>query len=224
MQTIRTKKFHPVAITVGLLIGLLLLSGCGTLEAAAVEAEQGGVLSTLAASANSVGKVDEDFAAPERIAIESIGLDTAIDDLGWSATIGPAGRIFNNWDVTDFTAGWHVNSSRPGQGGNVVLSGHNNIQGAVFRELDQLKAGDVATIWSGAAQYDYEITDVFVVLERDATPEQRRQNAEWISEFDDDRLTLVTCWPRNGNSHRIIAVGHKIEDSSSVASLSAIGQ
>ena len=27
-------------------------------------------------------------------------------------------------------------------------------------------------------------------------------------------LTLVSCWPRDDNSHRIIAVAHRIDDGS----------
>ena len=159
----------------------------------------------------------DDFASgdrePDRIVISSIGLDTKVVDLGWSAATDPAGRIFNNWDVLAYAAGWHINSDPLGDGGNVVLSGHNNVLGAVFRELDQLDKGDVATVWSGGKQYDYKIDEVFIVPERDATYAQRLENARWIGEFDDNRLTLVTCWPRDGNSHRIIAVGHFVDDS-----------
>ncbi len=97
----------------------------------------------------SYADFDTDERIPERITIPSIGLDTKVVDLGWSAATDPAGRIFNNWDVAAYAAGWHVNSDLLGAGGNVVLSGHNNILGAVFRELDQLDSGDVATIWSG---------------------------------------------------------------------------
>jgi len=34
----------------------------------------------------------------------------------------------------------------------------------------------------------------------------RRQNARWIAPTTDERLTLVTCWPYTGNSHRLIIV------------------
>ena len=171
----------------------------------------------------SFGQIYERSDEPRRLVVDAIGLDTVVEDLGWSASVDPAGRILNDWDVTAYSAGWHVNSSMPGQGGNVVVSGHNNILGAVFRELDQLDAGDIATIWSGQAKYEYKISEVLIVPERDATPEQRRQNAEWISAFDDDRLTLVTCWPRDGNSHRIIALGHRVDNTAQTASVIAPG-
>ena len=149
---------------------------------------------------------------PDRIVVPAIDLDSPVVDLGWSAAVDPGGRVFSRWDVAAYAAGWHVNSDELGGSGNVVLSGHNNILGAVFRELDQLQAGDVATIWSGNTRYDYAIDKVVIVPDRHATPEQRRANASWIGEFDDDRLTLVSCWPRDDNSHRIVAVGHYVGD------------
>ena len=208
------KSFSSVKVVM-LIMGLLLLSACEVSEPGTVglkiQEPAAPISSTESWSHNEgVNSGEEAGNVPARIVIESIGLDAPIEDLGYSATIDPAGRIFNNWDVTAYAAGWHVNSSGPGQGGNVVLSGHNNILGAVFKELDQLEAGDVASVWSNSGRYDYQISEVLIVPERDATPAQRRENANWIGEFDEDRLTLITCWPRNGNSHRIIVVGHLV--------------
>jgi LPXTG-site transpeptidase (sortase) family protein len=164
--------------------------------------------------------VDGQVDTPERVVIPSIGVDTTVVDLGWSEATDPTGRILNDWDVAAYAAGWHVNSNKLGEGGNVVMSGHNNILGAVFRELDQLDAGDVATVWSGDRRYDYEIKAVFIVPERDASNEQRLENAKWIGEFNDDRLTLVTCWPRDDNSHRVIAVGQLVDEAAGAQSTS----
>lgn len=200
-------------LALSLMAGLLLLAGCGSYSVSGLEADQVARLGPVPPlRPASFADFDEHAHIPERIEIPSIGLDTQVVDLGWSEAVGPAGRIFNNWDVASFAAGWHVNSDQLGQGGNVVLSGHNNIQGAVFRKLDQLQAGDIATIWSGATPYSYEIDTVVIVPERDATHEQRLDNAKWIGEFDDDRITLVSCWPRDDNSHRIIAVGHLVAE------------
>ena len=157
-------------------------------------------------------RFDERVYVPDRIIIPSIDMDTPVVELGWSAATDPSGRVFSRWDVAAYAAGWHINSAELGQSGNVVMSGHNNILGSVFRELDQLKQGDIATVWSGNTRYDYEIDKVVIVPDKHATLEQRRANAEWIHQFDDDRLTLVSCWPRDDNSHRIIAVAHLVDD------------
>ena len=119
-----------------------------------------------------------------------------------------AGQIFSEWDVAAYAAGWHKNSALPGEGGNVVMSGHNNILGAVFRELDQLKKGDPITVWMGNHLYNYAVDQVIVLPDSHITDEQRVANARWIGPFDDERLTLVSCWPRNNNTHRIVVVAH----------------
>ena len=56
-----------------------------------------------------------------------------------------------------------------------------------------------------------------IVPEKYATEEQREANAAWIGHFEDNRLTLVSCWPRDDNSHRIIVVAYA-EDSPSLVS------
>ncbi len=124
-----------------------------------------------AAPLQPAGFTDFDMRAqiPERLVISSINLDTPVVESGWNETTDPAGSVFKNWDVADYVAGWHVSSDKLGLGGNVVLSGHNNILGSIFWELDQLEVGDVVTIWSGGTQYNYAIDEVVIVPERDAT-------------------------------------------------------
>jgi sortase (surface protein transpeptidase) len=50
------------------------------------------------------------------------------------------------------------------------------------------------------------VIDRFILPERGVSDEQRRQNAQWIMPTNVERLTLVTCWPYTGNSHRVIVV------------------
>lgn len=154
---------------------------------------------------------------PDRIVIPAIGVDTPVVELGWHPARSDEGAIFSEWDVAKYAAGWHKNSAVPGEGGNVVLSGHNNILGAVFRELDLLRKGDEIVLWSGEEQFVYSVSQVVIVPEKHASPEQRAKNARWIGPFDDDRLTLVSCWPRNDNTHRIIVVAHPIQPGQTAA-------
>jgi sortase A len=194
-------------------VSILLLTGCGFFGSKdEPESEPETLLpAPPAMQPSTFANFDERAYIPDRIIIPSIEMDTPVVELGWSAATDPAGRVFSRWDVAAYAAGWHINSSELGHTGNVVMSGHNNVLGSVFRELDQLKQGDVATIWSGNTRYDYEIDKVVIVPDKHATSQQRRSNAEWIQEFDDDRLTLVSCWPRDDNSHRIIAVAHLVD-------------
>ena len=143
---------------------------------------------------------------PSRIVIPSIKVDTPVVELGWSTKKTDAGAIFSEWDVAAYAAGWHKNSALPAEDGNVVMSGHNNILGSVFRELDRLKRGDTITVYSGKRAIAYTVDEVLIVPERHASLDQRKANAGYIEPTKDNRLTLVSCWPRNDNSHRIIVI------------------
>ena len=143
---------------------------------------------------------------PDRLVLPTIKVDIPVVELGWSSQQNQDGQIFSEWDVAEYAAGWHKNSARLGDGGNVVMSGHNNILGSVFRELDQLKRGDAITVWAGEQAFTYQIDQVVIVPEKYATPAQQKDNVKWIGPFDDNRLTLVSCWPRDDNTHRIIVV------------------
>ena len=79
---------------------------------------------------------------PSRLVIPGIDVDTPVVELGWTTKKTSSGTIFSEWDVAEYAAGWHKNSAVPGEQGNVVMSGHNNILGSIFRELDQLKRGE----------------------------------------------------------------------------------
>jgi ABC-type sugar transport system ATPase subunit len=46
---------------------------------------------------------------------------------------------------------------------------------------------------------------------KDLAATLRKANARWIEPFDDDRLTLVSCWPRDDNTYRIIVVGYLVD-------------
>ena len=149
--------------------------------------------------------------SPTRIVAESINLDADVIEVGWEQ-VTQNGKPANVWVVADFAAGWHKNSALPGQQGNVVLSGHHNIKGEVFRYLVNLEPGDVITLYVGDQPYQYAVADKFIIKDKGEPEAVRRENAKWIGPFNDQRLTLVTCWPYNNNTHRLIVIGHPVGD------------
>jgi sortase A len=196
--------------------------GCGRQQEASAAAEATPTATAVASNAASGGNGAAPLVAPplaakpnpinegathlpNRIEIPAIEVDVPVVELGWSQS-EQAGQIFSEWDVAAYAAGWHINSAIPGAGGNVVLSGHNNVLGAVFRELDQLKKGDPITVWMNNRLYHYAVEQVIVLPDKGISDEQRVANTRWISPFDEERLTLVSCWPRNNNTHRIVVV------------------
>ena len=152
---------------------------------------------------------------PSRITAPAIGLDAPVTSIGWHEE-QQNGQTVSVWDVADYAAGWHQNSAYPGQRGNVVLSGHHNIAGEVFRYVVDLKPGDRITLYADGVPYVYVVSLRLIVPEKGVSPAQQAQNVRWIGPTNDARLTLVTCWPYTNNTHRVIVVA-KLLDSGQLA-------
>lgn len=143
---------------------------------------------------------------PTRLLIPAIGLDAPVVEIGWD-TQDVNGAQVSVWNVPEyFAAGWHKTSAPPGQVGNTVLNGHHNIHGEVFRDLINLEAGDQIFLYVGETVYTYSVTELHLLEEKGRPVEERMQNAQWVAETNEERLTLVTCWPYTNNTHRLIIV------------------
>ena len=139
--------------------------------------------------------------APIRLLIPRIHLDVPVEPAGW---IEKSGR--RTWTVPNSAASWHLGSARVGEADNLVLSGHNNISGSVFRNLADLKVGDIVVIRSQTESRRFEITTRLILRDSLQSEEQRLENARLIGDFGEERITLVTCHPAWANTHRLIVV------------------
>lgn len=204
------QPFHLLLRRLFILCGLFVLCGCGDTPALAnpVQAQSNEPAPPM--QAPKLAHPTYQGMVPDRLVIASIKLDMSVVELGWSSNQTAEGQIFSEWNVAEYAAGWHKNSARLGEVGNVVMSGHNNILGAVFRDLDKLEAGDELAVWSGEEKFAYRVDKVMIVPEKYASHEQQLNNAKWIGAFDDSRLTLVSCWPRDDNTHRIIVIAYPV--------------
>ncbi len=147
---------------------------------------------------------------PERLVIPSIALDAPIVPTGYRV-VSIGGRRYREWLAPDlYAAGWHPTSAQAGMPGNMVLSGHNNIAGSVFRRLVDVRIGDRIWIHTRDRVFLYEVAEQHILLERGQPLQVRQANARWIGPFPDERLTLVTCWPPWSNSHRLIVVARPV--------------
>lgn len=148
---------------------------------------------------------------PQRLRVPAIGVDTVVKPMGWGRVQKDDGTFATDWNVVDNAAGWHRNSSLPNRVGNVVLSGHNTIGGSVFRNLYKLEEGDEIILWHDNQSHQYEINNVIIVPEEYATRAQRIENAQYMKDFGDERITLISCWPPGSASHRVIVIGEPIQ-------------
>jgi LPXTG-site transpeptidase (sortase) family protein len=150
--------------------------------------------------------------APQHIEIPSVKIDTDIVEVGWESRIINGEHTGNVWKTADYAAGLHAGSAGLDQPGNTVISGHNNIAGSVFAELHAVEKGDLVFLGAGETRRVYKVDSKFVLWEEGASDERRRVNAKWIEPTPDERVTLVSCYPPWGNTHRVIVVARPVED------------
>jgi sortase A len=54
------------------------------------------------------------------------------------------------------------------------------------------------------------VEEKLILKEKGEPPEVREQNTAWIAPTEDERLTMVTCWPYTNNTHRLVIVAKPI--------------
>lgn len=110
--------------------------------------------------------------------------------------------------------GHYLDSVDPGEIGNFSIAAHRSGHGEPFAEFPQLEVGDIIEIETSTGTYLYQldnapngdqngnkidIRDSWVVDPVPGEPEE--------TEPTERRITLTTCWPRWGSSHRMYATG-----------------
>lgn len=120
--------------------------------------------------------------------VPRLGLRVRVVDAGVDATGRPAiaaGRVITH---LRFTAG-------PGRQGNYVAYGHDDIQGSVFRYLEDLRVGDMIELAQSRAHYVYRVTRSRVVWPSDVSV---------LAPTRAPTLTLISCTPYMVDTQRIV--------------------
>jgi LPXTG-site transpeptidase (sortase) family protein len=142
---------------------------------------------------------------PVHISIPAVGIDTEIVEVA-PTLVELDGQPVFRWAVADWAAGHHDTSANPGEGGNIVLSGHADVRGEVFRGLHDIIVGMEITVTSAAGTFTYYVHEVHVRLDAGATLADRLATGMFLAPMPEERLTLVTCWPYRIDTHRVIVV------------------
>jgi sortase A len=118
-------------------------------------------------------------------------LGIRIEAIGVNAPI----VLGDDWEALKRGVGQHIGSADPGQNGNVVLTGHDDIYGEVFKELDQLEPGDVVEVFTATRSYSYIVTETQIVDPTDV---------HVMNPTPEATLTLISCYPYRIDTHRIV--------------------
>jgi sortase A len=113
----------------------------------------------------------------------------AIGILNWPIVQG------DGWEQLKKGVGQHIGSANPGENGNVVLAGHNDVFGEVFRDLDKLQPGDQVILYTMKQQFIYIVTETRIV-----EPSQ----VEVMDPTSDPTVTLISCYPFMVDNRRIV--------------------
>lgn len=167
-------------------------------------------------------------APPVRLVISDLQIDAQVVEMAWK--IQDVGGIRTSvWDLDDIgngLAGHLVSSGLPGLPGNVVIAGHHNIEGQVFRNVsdawddaaaeviveglswrsDALSGRSIVLYDADGREHTYVIDAMYKLKDRDVPDAQRVENGRFMEPTIEPVLTLVTCWPANNNTHRIVVV------------------
>ncbi|MGW0420179.1 class E sortase [Streptomyces sp. NPDC003015] len=118
--------------------------------------------------------------------------------------------------------GHYANTAQLGQQGNFSVAGHRRTYGDPFKDFPRLRRGDAVVLTDGTTWFTYRIdkgpyktvpTDIEVI-----DPVPRKSGYTRPGRY----LTLTTCDPEWGHSHRLIVWGHldstqPVEDGKPVA-------
>lgn len=113
-------------------------------------------------------------------------------------------------DVLAQGMGHYPDSAMPGQVGNFAVAGHRITYGEPLRNVDTLQVGDNAYVETRDYWYTYRLTKSEIVLP-DATWTIEPEPFGPDTDLSDRLITLTTCEPLYGNSHRWIWWGELVE-------------
>ena len=127
--------------------------------------------------------------AASRIVIPGIDVDSVIVE-------------GDSWEDLKKGVGHHLNTANAGEKGNAVYSGHDDVYGEVFRRLEELKPGDLVTVYAGIHLYRYEVKRIRIVSPKETAV---------LAATSDATLTLITCYPYRVDTQRLVVIAKLVE-------------
>lgn len=152
-------------------------------------------LATAKAEATAGGDIAADPPAIAKLSVPRFGAD-------WQRVVYEGTSL--NTVLTPLGVGHYTFTAAPGQSGNFALAAHRAGSGGPFRNIDKLKAGDIAIVETATQRFTYRFLQSKVVAP-DAVgvlaspPEGLTANTN-----ADAFLTLTTCTPIHVNTHRYV--------------------
>ena len=107
--------------------------------------------------------------------------------------------------------GWVLTSALPDQPGNIILYGHNNMYGAVFKNLGSLNKSDSIFLETGERTWEYRIGKLELLPLTGAGPDELTAYQAYLQPTTTPRLTVISCWPPESNTHRVVVIAYPVQ-------------
>ncbi len=143
---------------------------------------------------------------PVRIAISAIGINAAIDESPLETWTDQTGRARARWQDPGRAVGHLAGTGLPGEGDNIVLTGHNNWMGEVFRRLPELRRGDEITLYTETGEHSYVVAERWIVPYRRDPMRGEIRLRSYTKNTPHEQLTLISCYPYLTNADRIVII------------------
>ena len=137
-----------------------------------------------------------------RISIPAIGLNTSVVE---SYPKQQRDGTFI-WDPPNYAAGHYNSSGNPGGGRNIVFTGHNNMAGEVFRDLNKLAPGDEIILLTDSGEFHYQVQQKVIIPYVGHEAEANLQIGALSAPQSSEMVTLISCWPYSTFTNRIVVV------------------
>jgi sortase A len=142
---------------------------------------------------------------PTRLVIPRIKVNSAVREIGVVLEAdSPNPRAI--WPELGKGVGHDRDSANPGEAGNIILLGHNNTAGEVFRHLNNLAPGDAIDLYTADRKFSYVVKRLDIVPAKAANAQDKEIHAFYLGPKSVETLTLVSCWPYVTYTHRIYVV------------------
>lgn len=140
-----------------------------------------------------------------RLSIPAINLNISINEI-FPTEISKNGGIKYIWEPPVFSVGHFDSSGNPGGGDNIVLFGHNNTQGEVFRYLDRLVIGDELILFTEEKEFHYRVQKTYTIPYLGSEEQGDAMLQSYSAPQSTEVVTMISCWPYTTNSHRIVII------------------
>lgn len=190
------------------LLSLLLLAGCWS-AAPAIEP-------TATPAASQANRVAGEPQVPVSLRIPEIELAVDVVPMQWRVA-EVDGQRTTVWVLPNEGAGWHPNSAKLGDPGNVVISGHQLLGDAPFAAIalgDVTVDQEILLSDESGEVFTYRVTEVTDPLPIPTSfSEESVLAARFTSETETPTLTLISGWPDFSSTHRVVVIAERVDES-----------